>query len=198
MQEETSNRPTKRAEFQRKAIVYELFILSKLLHRPMHGYMIQKILNHAIGPWRSLSWGTLYPLMKKLEKSGFIVAQAGDEADLRGKKRYRTTEAGRARFLQFMQSREDYTTPELFRIKLGCFGHLDPESRLRVLAGYRHQLGQVEAHTVAMVDQVTLERNLPPGEKRFALIALEHQKTVTESEIRWVDSLIASEDRLQP
>ena len=25
--------------------------------------------------------GTLYPLMKKLEKSGFIVAQAGDEAE---------------------------------------------------------------------------------------------------------------------
>lgn len=30
--------------------MFELFILSKLLHRQMHGYLIQTVLNSAGGP----------------------------------------------------------------------------------------------------------------------------------------------------
>ena len=69
--------------------MYELFILSKLMHRPMHGYLIHAILNSAVGPFRQVSWGTLYPLMKKLENSGLIVAVDEEAEDARGKKRSR-------------------------------------------------------------------------------------------------------------
>jgi DNA-binding PadR family transcriptional regulator len=170
--------------------MYELFILSKLLHRPMHGYLIQTILNFAVGPTRRISWGTLYPLIKRLEENGYIVAIDADDDDPRGKKRYRTTEAGRTRFIELMNDPGEHNaaTAELFRIKIGCFGHVDREVRLRILADYRNQLTEILSYSTAMTKRIEEESGLPCDEKRFALLGLDHQKTVADAELRWVDS----------
>jgi DNA-binding PadR family transcriptional regulator len=174
--------------------MYELFILSKLLHRPMHGYLIQTILNFAVGPTRRISWGTLYPLIKRLEQNGYIVAVDADDDDPRGKKRYRTTEAGRDRFIELMNDpgERNAAAAELFRIKVGCFGHVDRELKLRVLADYRNQVKEIISHTISMTKQIEAESGLPSDETRFASLALDHQKTVSESELRWVESTLAS------
>lgn len=178
--------------------MYELFILSKLLHRPMHGYLIQAILNSAVGPFRRVSWGTLYPLMKKLEKAGLIVAVDDPGDDPRGRKRYRTTEAGRARFLTLMNRREEYDadSPDLFSLKIGCFGHIDLEARLSVLRDYRQYLSRVLAHSEAMTLRVEIENNLPAEERKFALLALLHKKSSAEAELGWIDSLLENPGRV--
>lgn len=172
--------------------MYELFILSKLLHRPMHGYLIHTILNFAIGPSRRLSWGTLYPLIKKLERNGCIAAVDRSGDDPRGKVRYRTTEAGRIRLLELINGGGGFNAqaPEMFRIKLGCFGHLSRAARVAVMKDYRSRLDQIIAHSTAMIDRVETEPNLRSEEKTFALLALEHQKSGAEFEANWVDSLL--------
>lgn len=171
--------------------MYELFILSKLLHRPMHGYLIQSILNSAIGPHRKLSWGTLYPLLKRLEESGYIIAGAESD-DPRGKKAFRTTEAGRRRFLALMKDSGEINpnTSEIFRIKIGCFGHIKPEVQTRILKDYRNHLAQIVAHSEAMADRVTQDANLRPTEQSFALLALNHRQAVAGFEIQWLNSVI--------
>jgi len=178
--------------------MYELFVLSKLMHRPMHVYLLQAILNSAVGPFRKVSWGTLYPLMKKLEGAGLIVAvdEAGD--DPRGKKRYRTTRAGRKRFYELMDRRGDFDTDtqDLFSLKVGCFGHLNLEARLAVLKDFREYSSQVAAHCEAMTLRVEDESALPAEERRFALLALQHKKAMAESELRWIDALLKSPERM--
>jgi DNA-binding PadR family transcriptional regulator len=180
--------------------MYELFILSKLLHRPMHGYLIQAILNSAVGPFRKVSWGTLYPLIKKLQKAGYIAAVDETVDDARGKKRYRTTKAGRERFLALIHSYGEYDadSPDLFSLKVGCFGHLDVNARISVLKDHRNYLRLVIAHCQAMMSRVESENNLPPEEHRFALLALEHKKAVTKSEMRWIDCLLGRPERVAP
>ena len=84
--------------------MYELFILGKLMHRPMHGYLLQSIINAALGPHRRLGWGTLYPLLRRLENGGFISAQRAKSSDGRGTKTYRVTAKGRERFFELMRS----------------------------------------------------------------------------------------------
>ena len=170
--------------------MYELFILSKLLHRPMHGYLIQTILNFAFGPSRRVSWGTLYPLIKRLEENGFIAAIDVGDDDPRGKKQYRTTEAGRTRFLELMNDpgENNAGAADLFRIKVGCFGHVDRETRLRVMTDYRGRLTEVLSHSASMVKRLEAESSLPLNERRFALLSLDHQKAVAQTEILWVES----------
>ena len=172
--------------------MYELFILSKLLHRPMHGYLIQTIINFVIGPTRRVSWGTLYPLIKRLEENGYIVAIDADDDDPRGKKRYRTTEKGRTRFAELMKEPGEHNaaTADLFRIKIGCFGNVDSEMRLRIATDYRDHLSETLSHSMSMKKRLSEESDLPPDEKRFALLALEHQKAVAGSELRWVESTL--------
>ncbi len=64
--------------------MYELIILSLLMNGPLHGYLIAKITNDIIGPWAKVSNGTLYPLLAKLEKSGYIAIAAGGTTNGRG------------------------------------------------------------------------------------------------------------------
>jgi DNA-binding PadR family transcriptional regulator len=172
--------------------MYELFILSKLLHRPMHGYLIQTILNAAIGPFRRLSWGTLYPMMKRLEKNGFVAALEDRAGDPRGKKSYRTTDAGRSRFLEMMTARGNYDADyrDLFRLKLGCFGNVDEEVRQLVLGDYCACLTKVLEHSATMIKRIEGDSAVSAEEKRFALLGLEHQRMLAISESKWVDSLI--------
>ena len=175
--------------------MYELFILSKLLHRPMHGYLIQTILNAAIGPFRRLSWGTLYPLMKRLEKNGYVAAMEDGSGDPRGKKRYRTTETGRRRFLEMMTARGNYDADyrDLFRLKLGCFGNVEEEVRQLILSDYRACLATVLEHSATMIERIERDSDVPADEKRFALLGLEHQRMLAKSESAWVDSLIVEQ-----
>jgi DNA-binding PadR family transcriptional regulator len=171
--------------------MYELFILSKLLHRPMHGYLIQTILNAAIGPFRRLSWGTLYPMMKRLEKSGYVAAIEDGTGDPRGKKTYRTTEAGRRRFLQMMTAQGNYDADyrDLFRLKLGCFGNVEEDVRQMILGDYRACLTKVLEYSATMIERIESDSAVPADEKRFALLGLEHQTMLAKSESEWVDSL---------
>jgi DNA-binding PadR family transcriptional regulator len=176
--------------------MYELFMLSKLMHRPMHGYLLQSILNSAIGPFRKVSWGTLYPLIKKLEQAGYIAAVEKHD-DPRGKKLYRTTKEGRKRFLALVSERGafDADSPDSFSLKVGCFGHLESALRLAILKDYRDYLDQVLAHSAAMENRLWLESSLPEQERRFALLALEHRKTIVKAETRWIDALIGNPER---
>ena len=155
----------------------------------MHGYLIQTILNAAIGPFRRLSWGTLYPMLSRLEKDGYIEPIETGKADPRGKKRYRTTEAGRTRFLEMMgeTGRYDAGYRDLFRLKLGCFGSVGEDIRLRILQDNRAYLVQLLEYTTSMVNRIEQDSAVVPDEKRFALLGLEHQQRLAYSEVEWVD-----------
>jgi len=172
--------------------MYELFILGKLMHRPMHGYLLQSTINAALGPFRHLSWGTLYPLMRKLEHVGLIEAQPGASTDARRTKKYRVTPAGRARFLELMRrtAEHDVDYRDVFRVKLSSFGHLDKEDQQSILEDYQAYLVKIEMHTAEMADAVTSADVLAAAEKPFVLKAIDHQRKLAECEIAWVDSLI--------
>src|SRR6266478_3486365 len=57
----------------RKALMYELFVLGELMDGPHYGYILRDILGRLLGPFRHISWGVLYPLIRHLESGGLIV-----------------------------------------------------------------------------------------------------------------------------
>lgn len=171
--------------------MYELFILGKLLHRPMHGYMLQSIVNAALGPFRRLSWGTLYPLLRKLEQSGFIAARGGRSSDKRGIRNYKTTPRGRTRFLELMRSAGDPGGEyrDLFRMKLSNFGHVGIEDQRSILAEYRALLARIISHSEAMDSAVLNAPSLAVAERPYVLKSIDHQRHLAACEIAWVDAL---------
>jgi DNA-binding PadR family transcriptional regulator len=172
--------------------MYELFVLGKLMHRPMHGYMLQSIMNAAIGPFRRLSWGTLYPLLRKLEQQEFIAQQGAESSDGRGTKNYRTTPLGRKRFFELMHSlpNRDTEQRDLFRVKLSNFGHIGMEEQRRILVNYREYVAAIIGHSEAMTADVMKAPGLAEAERPHVLNAIEHQRQLAACEVAWVGSLI--------
>jgi DNA-binding PadR family transcriptional regulator len=172
--------------------MYELFILGKLMHRPMHGYQLQSIINAALGPHRRLSWGTLYPLLRKLEQGGFIVTRGSNSRDGRGTKTYRIAAHGRQRFFELVRSgaERDAEFRDLFRIRLANFGHLGTADRLAVLEEYRKFLAALVSHSEEMAGAVLNAPGMAPAERPYVLKAIDYQRHVAASEIAWLDDLI--------
>ena len=58
----------------RRAQLLEFAVLGLLHDGPTHGYDLRRRLNTALGPFRALSYGTLYPALKQLTRAGYITA----------------------------------------------------------------------------------------------------------------------------
>ena len=55
----------------------ELAILGLLKERPMHGYQVQRELSEQLGGLWRVSYGSLYPSLRRLEREGAITSQPG-------------------------------------------------------------------------------------------------------------------------
>src|SRR5436305_15321946 len=102
--------------------MYELLVLSLLMHWPLYAYLIAEIANHILGPWEHISRGTLSSLLTKLEQAGYIApadpAQVPFSTD-RPSRVFALTPAGRERFYQLMMdtTSNQRTYQRLCRIK---------------------------------------------------------------------------------
>ena len=110
----------------------------------MHGYELRKRLNLMLGWSRVLSYGSLYPALKKMLRGSLIEETAAPAAGVVSRRPrivYRVTDAGGAEF-ERMMSEVGPTAWEddNFDIRFAFFGRTDMEIRLRVLEGRRTRL----------------------------------------------------------
>lgn len=163
--------------------MYELVILTFLMRGPMHGYLIAGILNDMIGPYAKVSHGRLYPLLARLEAAGLIAADgnaAGESPRDRRQRRFRITEAGRARFRQLMldttSNPGDYRT--LFWIKAPFLGYLSAGERLHILDHYIHYCRAHLFHLTGERDELAREAlakaYMRPDELEATLAVIDH------------------------
>src|SRR5262252_9821534 len=73
----------------------ELLILSLLENRPRHGYEISKLIERESGGVLSFNVASLYPLLYRLEKRGWIQGRWVEKDGQRRRRYYRLTPAGR-------------------------------------------------------------------------------------------------------
>jgi DNA-binding PadR family transcriptional regulator len=173
--------------------MYELFVLGELLDQPLHGYLLREIVNLAIGPVRQMSWGGLYPLVRRLETEG-LIEQAKDarHSGARERKVYRITPAGQERFLFLMLKPEEYSLdyPDLFNIKLTNFDHLSINQRLDVLRHYQGYVRFILDHLQNGTKHVSSQPRIGEGEREHILRALEHRSAVSNADLAWVEAEI--------
>jgi PadR family transcriptional regulator PadR len=73
----------------------ELLILSLVEARPRHGYEIAKLIENRSGGALSFHVASLYPLLYRLEKRGWIKGQWVEKAGQRRRRYYKLTPEGR-------------------------------------------------------------------------------------------------------
>lgn len=166
----------------------ELAILGLLKERPMHGYQLSRELGDALGGFWRVSYGSLYPTLRRLERAGAVETLTADPASSgrRRKNVYRITEEGEELFLRLLQEspQEGQAEDARFRIRLAFFRYLPPETRIRLLErrrqGLEHRLAEVKRRLRDTLDDY--QRSLA-----------EHGRAATESDIAWLTGLIQQE-----
>ena len=170
----------------------ELAILGLLKERPMHGYQLSRELTEQVGGFWRVSYGSLYPTLRRLERQGALEPNAGPEAPTAGRRRrttYRLTEAGERLFLQLLQEtpHDNQTEDTRFRVRLAFFRYLPTETRLRLLERRRASLEDRLSSITTSLDTATGRADT------YALSLMQHGRDATEQDIRWLDGLIEAE-----
>jgi DNA-binding PadR family transcriptional regulator len=168
----------------------ELAILGLLKERPMHGYELRKQLSQKLGMFWTVSFGSLYPTLKKLERRGVVekVAPVGEERPRR-KQEYRITAAGEDDFLTLLAEFDASAyEEEKFPLRLAFFRYLKPEIRLRLLERRRHYLEERLAQ-----GERALQRALRLRADTYTVALMRHGVNGINNDITWLDELIATE-----
>jgi DNA-binding PadR family transcriptional regulator len=166
----------------------ELAVLGLLKERPMHGYQLSRELGDSLGGLWRVSYGSLYPTLRRLESDAAIESEAGDVRGARRKKVYRITPKGEQIFLELLQETPQDTQTEdaRFRMRLAFFRYLPPETRIRLLERRRQAL---QGRLATIAESLRTGRSTDD----YGRALIEHNRSVTESDITWLEQLIAAE-----
>src|SRR5438445_3378184 len=168
----------------------ELAILGLLKEQPMHGYQLSRELGEALGGFWRVSYGSLYPTLRRLEAAGAVESIPGNGENAgRRKNVYRITEKGEKLFFELLQEtpHDNSTEDTRFRVRLAFFRYLPPETRIRLLERRRAYL---EDRLSTIKDSLRATRERVDD---YTLALMEHGLSATESDIAWLEDLIRAE-----
>jgi len=168
----------------------ELAILGLLKERSMHGYQLSKRLSETLGGFWKVSYGSLYPTLRRLEREGAVEPVFAKEEVGRRKNVYRITDKGEALFAELLEEAgQESWEDNRFRVRLAFFKYLKPETRLRLLEKRRAYLeGRLS-------DIKTSLKNYRERIDAYTLSLMRHGADATEQDIAWLDGLIETERR---
>ena len=170
--------------------VLTLAVLGLLHDAPMHGYELRKQLSGVLGPFRALSYGTLYPALRRLVDSGWISEARpepddGARAGRRGRIVYQLTAAGKEHFEALVGDAGPATwEDESFGVRFAFFARTAGDVRLRILEGRKSRLEE-------RLDGAS--RRMARGRERadqYTLALQQHGLESVQREVRWLAELI--------
>ena len=192
----------------------------------MHGYDLRRRLRDDFGDFSHLSFGSLYPALARLERSGAVRAVSVAEAhrsDLpiaaaltgslsgeraatiarratakaalalggrgtRARKVYEITDKGDELFASLLAVPNSHEgDPKGFSLRLAFAQHLAPSERVELLEQRRRELVEVASRTARTLAAHQGELD------RYRRVLAEHAKASVDTEIDWIESLIAAE-----
>jgi DNA-binding PadR family transcriptional regulator len=169
----------------RKGATLELAVLGLLQETPLHGYELRKRLNLLLGWTRLLSYGSLYPALKRMLRAGWVTEVTTSNAVSRRQRIvYQITPAG----IEFFTSEITEAGPaawedETFNMRFAFFSRTDAGVRLRILEGRRSRLQE----------RLDRARSLHGEDDRYVSELRRHSIESVEREVRWLTELIEAE-----
>lgn len=170
-------------------MMLELAILGLLKERAMHGYELRKQLSQKLGLFWTVSFGSLYPTLRKLEKRAAVEKIFPEDSTTRRKQVYRITEKGEREFLELLSEGASSTFEEdKFSLRVAFFRYLKPEMRIRLLERRKAYLQDKLEE-----GQIALLRAKRGRADTYTLSLMRHGMDTTQADIAWLDELINAE-----
>lgn len=171
--------------------VLTLAILGTLSEKSHHGYEIRKRLGTQLGPFRALSYGSLYPALKRMVAEGLIAVEdegVAATSSRRSRIAYRLTDDGTARLAEELASAGASSwDDDTFDVRFAMFDRTDSDTRLRILEGRRGRMAErLEEISVGL-------RAMRDRHDAYTAELQRHGLERVEREVEWLDQLIENE-----
>jgi DNA-binding PadR family transcriptional regulator len=179
----------------------ELAVLGLLKEGPMHGYELQKRLSFTLGPLYAVSYGSLYPCLKRLRVAGLVqerpgevkprrrrkTTEASSQLTLRRRRKvYEITPTGETFFFEQLELGAVYDT-DRFQTRFAFFQYLPKEMRLRLL---EHRKAYLEEKLSEFKESLRATQERMDAYSRSLV---DHGVETAEQDIRWLEGLIDQE-----
>ena len=180
----------------------ELAVLGLLKEGPMHGYELQKRVSFTLGPLYAVSYGSLYPCLKRLRVAGLVQERAGEAKPRRRRKAaeptksqltlrrrrkvYEITPTGETFFFEQLEHGAVYDT-DRFQTRFAFFQYLPKEIRLRLL---EHRKAYLEEKLSEFKESLRATQERMDAYSRSLV---DHGVETAEQDIRWLEGLIDQE-----
>lgn len=175
----------------RRGETLELAVLGLLHETPLHGYELRKRLNTVLGWGRVLSYGSLYPALKKMLRAGWIaedLSSAPATVSRRQRIVYALTPSGEERFRALMaEAGPSAWEDDNFDVRFAFFSRTDMEIRLRILEGRRSRLEERLERVQSQLNRTQQQMD------RYATELQRHGVESVEREVRWLSDMINAE-----
>jgi DNA-binding PadR family transcriptional regulator len=130
-------------------------LLGFLMHKSMTGYDLKKAFSISFSFFSGLSYGSIYPALRKMENRGLISKKTEIQDGAPNRKVYSITEAGKEVFLKSLREPLILEQPKMaFLMKLFFFAHLAPEERKTIAVGYLNSIEQLRKQLEAVQPEI--------------------------------------------
>jgi DNA-binding PadR family transcriptional regulator len=120
-------------------------LLGFLMYGSMTGYELKKHFSISFSFFSGLSYGSIYPALKKMEKAGLITMRLKVQDGAPNRKVYTITKAGREAFLAALRSPLPVERHKnAFLMRLFFFAYLPRKERLEAATGYLNSIKQAQ------------------------------------------------------
>jgi DNA-binding PadR family transcriptional regulator len=161
-------------------------LLGSLFNKSLSGYDLKKLFSRSFAFFSGLSYGSIYPALKKLEKEGLITMKLEIQESAPNRKVYTITQSGKQAFLNSLKSPfgfERYKDALLMRMFF--FAHLSKKERLAAADDYLDQIKSVAGELQAGQPHVEAKAD------RFQLLCFQFGLRFFKDLIRNVEKVIS-------
>jgi DNA-binding PadR family transcriptional regulator len=172
--------------------VLELAILGALKEKPMHGYELKKRLSYLLGHLWKISFGSLYPALKRLEAKNAVEKAYTVKEKTRNRYVYRITPEGEEAFQNLLvdtRKSSEITDADKFSLRLAFFQYMEPEMRLWLLEKRKNYL----LERLEEMSGVGKARYKDSDSYRQGLYR--HRQELLQSDIIWLNEMIEQEKK---
>lgn len=168
-------------------------ILGILMESPMSGYDLKKVAEQTIGMFFKMSYGSLYPTLKALTKSGEITEQ--ETLNSKNKKIYTLTDQGKASFVNWLAEPLQSNKKE-YMVKIFFYDYLDQETRHTNLRVYQAQTYKKMMEMKGLQDIVNEElASIPNKEDYYYRVStMYYGLQFYEMELAWLNKIIEKDN----
>jgi DNA-binding PadR family transcriptional regulator len=168
-----------------------LVILGYLRGRPLYGYELKQLIEHVMGDWTNIAFGSIYYALGKLADEGFVEKVGTEQEGGRPSRTvYQITDAGREEFMRLLREVWDNVERQTFDFDIGLsFMSALPMDEVKGYLRKRvthleHILQYLEAH---QAEELADTDHVPT---HLATAVFGHHRRHLQAELDWTRELL--------